>query len=74
MIRLPADDGTLIPPLVFIPVAEDLGLREFANPKHYFASGPKLLDASRHFASRHFNVMPMPPRQVFGSSGSGVAV
>ena len=26
LIRLPADDGTLIPPLVFIPVAEDLGL------------------------------------------------
>ena len=26
LIRLPAEDGTLIPPLVFIPVAEDLGL------------------------------------------------
>jgi diguanylate cyclase (GGDEF)-like protein len=26
LIRLPADDGTLIPPLVFIPVAEDLRL------------------------------------------------
>jgi diguanylate cyclase (GGDEF)-like protein/PAS domain S-box-containing protein len=26
LIRLPAEDGTLIPPLVFIPIAEDLGL------------------------------------------------
>jgi diguanylate cyclase (GGDEF)-like protein/PAS domain S-box-containing protein len=26
LIRMPAEDGTLIPPLVFIPVAEDLGL------------------------------------------------
>jgi len=26
LIRLPAEDGTLIPPLVFIPLAEDLGL------------------------------------------------
>jgi diguanylate cyclase (GGDEF)-like protein len=26
LVRLPAEDGTLIPPLVFIPVAEDLGL------------------------------------------------
>jgi diguanylate cyclase (GGDEF)-like protein/PAS domain S-box-containing protein len=26
LIRLPAEDGTLIPPLVFIPVAEELGL------------------------------------------------
>ena len=26
LIRLPAEDGTLIPPLVFIPVAEDLRL------------------------------------------------
>jgi len=26
LIRLPAGDGTLIPPLVFIPIAEDLGL------------------------------------------------
>jgi EAL domain-containing protein (putative c-di-GMP-specific phosphodiesterase class I) len=26
LLRLPAEDGTLIPPLVFIPVAEDLGL------------------------------------------------
>ena len=26
LIRLPAEDGTLIPPLVFIPFAEDLGL------------------------------------------------
>jgi diguanylate cyclase (GGDEF)-like protein len=26
LIRLPAEDGTLIPPLVFIPVAEDMGL------------------------------------------------
>jgi diguanylate cyclase (GGDEF)-like protein/PAS domain S-box-containing protein len=26
LIRLPAEDGTLIPPLAFIPVAEDLGL------------------------------------------------
>jgi diguanylate cyclase (GGDEF)-like protein len=26
LIRLPADDGTLIPPMVFIPVAEDLRL------------------------------------------------
>jgi diguanylate cyclase (GGDEF)-like protein/PAS domain S-box-containing protein len=26
LIRLPAEDGALIPPLVFIPVAEDLGL------------------------------------------------
>ena len=25
LIRLPAEDGTLIPPLVFIPVAEDCG-------------------------------------------------
>jgi diguanylate cyclase (GGDEF)-like protein/PAS domain S-box-containing protein len=26
LIRLPAEDGTLIPPLVFIPIAEDMGL------------------------------------------------
>src|SRR6185437_14480766 len=26
LVRLPAEDGTLIPPLVFIPVAEDLQL------------------------------------------------
>jgi EAL domain-containing protein (putative c-di-GMP-specific phosphodiesterase class I) len=26
LIRLPAEDGTLVPPLVFIPVAEELGL------------------------------------------------
>jgi diguanylate cyclase (GGDEF)-like protein len=26
LIRLPSEDGTLIPPLLFIPVAEDLGL------------------------------------------------